>query len=364
MSATAVDGVLVVGGGYAGVHAARSVIRAGRRAFIVDPTGEHDFVTRLAAVAGGTASKKDASVSLSDFSDDLIVGSVTAVDDGAVTLDDGREITADAVVVTAGAVPTSPPIPGIEHAATLRTADDALELRDRIAAVDSIVIIGGGATGVQLAGTTAARHRHTSVTVIEAEDGLLASMGSSIGDGAARILNERGVRLVLGSGVDEIGTTAVLVDDVWIEGLVVWAAGFTPRAAALGLPVMESGRVDVDDTLLVRGWERTFAAGDIAGHRAANGEELAMSAQIAVQAGDAAGCNAVRLLRGERLNRAALEHRGWVLDLGGNRGLAEFGPLSFSTPFLDLIPPLLHWGIDVKHLLDTRGLDGFNDRPR
>ena len=364
MSTSAVDGVLVVGGGYAGVHAARSVIRAGRRAFIVDPTGEHDFVTRLAAVAGGTASSKDASVPLSDFSSDLIVGSVTAVDDGAITLDGGRVVTADAVIVTAGSVPTSAPIPGIEHAATLRTADDALDLRDRIAAADSVVIIGGGATGVQLAGTTSARHRHTAVTLIEADDGLLAAMGSSIGDGAARILRDRGVRLVLGSGVSEIGTTAALVDGEWIDGLVVWAAGFTPRAAALGLPVTESGRVDVDDTLLVHGWERTFAAGDIAGHRDTSGEELAMSAQIAVQAGDVAGRNAARLLSGEALHSAALEHRGWVLDLGGNRGLAEFGPLSFSTPFLDLIPPLLHWGIDVKHLLDTRGLDGLNDRPR
>ena len=58
MTVTAVEGVLVVGGGYAGVHAARSVIRAGRRAFIIDPTGQHDFVTRLAAVAGGTAPER------------------------------------------------------------------------------------------------------------------------------------------------------------------------------------------------------------------------------------------------------------------------------------------------------------------
>ena len=64
MTPTAVDGVLVVGGGYAGVHAARWVIRAGRRAFVIDPSGRHDFVTRLAAVAGGAAPAGDASASL------------------------------------------------------------------------------------------------------------------------------------------------------------------------------------------------------------------------------------------------------------------------------------------------------------
>ena len=59
--------------------------------------------------------------------------------------------------------------------------------------------------------------------------------------------------------------------------------------------------------------------------------------QIAVQAGEVAGRNALRLLRGDTLDRARLSHRGWVLDLGGFRGLAEFGPVTLSAPFLDLV---------------------------
>lgn len=363
MSATAVDGVLVIGGGYAGVHATRSVIRAGRRAFLVDPTGRHDFVTRLAAVAGGTAPVGDASTALSSFSDDVIIGSMASVADGAVTLEDGRELTSDAVIVTAGAAPTTPPIPGIQNASPLRTADDAIDLRRRIADAERVVIVGGGATGVQLAGAVASKHRQIDVVLIEASDSLLAGLGEATGVDAARILRQRGVELRLGAEVDEIAAEGVDVEGEYISGLPVWAAGFAAKADEFGFPVAASGRIDVDEHLLVRGWERTFAAGDIAAHRDGSGNELPMSAQIAVQAGDVAGRNALRLLRGDTLDRARLSHRGWVLDLGGRRGLAEFGPVTLSAPFLDLVPPLLHWGIDVKHLVETRGLGGLWDLP-
>lgn len=363
MSTAAVDGILVVGGGYAGVHAARSIRRAGRRAFIVDRTGRHDFVTRLAAVAGGTATVEDASTPLTEFSDDVIVASMDAIADGRVTLDDGRELTADAVVVTVGAVPSTPPIPGIEHAQPLRTADDALALRERIDDASSVVIIGGGATGVQLAGAIGARHRRTAVSLIDGETSLLATMRRETGRDAERILRDRGVQVCLGSDVERIEEHAVVVGGERIDGLVVWAAGFSPEAADLGFPTAASGRIDVDETLRVRGFEQTFAAGDIAAHVDADGAELAMSAQIAVQAGAAAGRNAVRVSNGDEPEPVELAHRGWVLDLGGYRGLAEIGPLTLSAPFFDVIPPLLHWGIDVKHLVDSRGVEGLLDRP-
>lgn len=364
MSAVELDGVLVVGGGYAGVHAARSVIRAGRRAFIVDPTGQHDFVTRLAAVAGGSAPERDASTSLSSFSDDVIVGSMSALEDGVVTLDDGRKLSADVVIVTAGAVATTPPIPGIEHAAPLRTAEHALELRARIAEEQRAVIVGGGATGVQLAGAIASAHRHAEVALIEAGDGLLGGMDEALGHDAERILTGRGVDVRLGLAVDEIFTDGVDAGGESFDGVPVWAGGFEARAADFGAPVAESGRLAIDRYLRVEGWDRTFAAGDVADHRDGSGDVLAMSAQIAVQAGDLAGRNALRSLRGDTLDRARLTHRGWVLDLSGNRGLAEFGPVALSAPFLDLVPPVLHWGIDLKHLVETRGLAGLGDIPR
>ncbi len=357
------DGVLIVGGGYAGVHAARSVRRAGRVASIVDPTGRHDFVTRLAAVAGGSAPVSDAAAPLASFADDVITAEMTQVRDGEVDLSNGTTLTADAVVVTAGAVPIAPPIAGIKNALALRTENDALALRSKIESNDSVVIIGGGATGVQLAGAMAATHPSKTVTIVDGADRLLAGMSEASGRDATRILRERSVAVRLGSNVDKITKSGVTVDGKRIAGLPVWAAGFEARADDFGLPVDDAGRVLVDRFLRVDGWKRTFAAGDIALHTSSNGDLLPMSAQIAVQAGEVAGRNAVRTLRGDTLDRARLAHQGWVLDLGGNRGLAEVGPVELTAPFLDLLPPVLHWGIDMKHLLETRGLAGIADRP-
>ncbi len=363
MARRSVDGVLIVGGGYAGVHAARSIRRAGLVATIVDPSGRHDFVTRLAAVAGGTAPPTDASAPLDEFADEVILGSMTTVRDGEVDLDDGTTLVADAIVVTAGAVPVTPPIAGIEHARPLRTERDALALRSAIDAHDAVVIIGGGATGVQLAGAIAATHPSKTVTVVDGLERLLVGMSEATGRDAARILHGRRVRVRLGHDVEEIFEDGVSLAGERLDGFPIWAAGYSARADEFGLPTDEDGRVVVDRHLRVDGWLTTFAAGDIALHVATNGSELPMSAQIAVQAGDAAGRNAVRLIRNERLDAVRLGHRGWVLDLGGCRGLAEVGPLTLTAPFLDLIPPLLHWGIDVKHLIETRGLGGITERP-
>ena len=358
-----IDGVLIVGGGYAGVHAAAAVRRAGHPVTMLDPTGRHTFVTRLAAVAGGTAPPEDAAAPLAEFGADVIVGSMVNATDGTVTLDDGRTLVADAVVITAGAVPISPPIDGLDHSFALRTEADALALRDAIANTDALVVIGGGATGVQLAGAAAHTWPELTITLVDGADALLGGMGAATSRDAARILRQRGVELVLGEQVDSIDASGVHVDGRDIAGLAVWAAGFSARADHFDIPCDEAGRILTDDDLRVSGWTRTFAAGDIALHLDGGGDELPMSAQIAVQAGDTAGANAARLIDGDEPKSAQLSHRGWVLDLGGRRGLAEVGPFTLTAPGLDLVPPLLHWAIDLKHLIETRGVAGLADRP-
>ncbi len=363
MKKRTVDGVLIVGGGYAGVHTARSVRRVGRSASMLDPTGRHDFVTRLAAVAGGTAPTSDASAPLDEFVDEVILGSMVAVRDGEVDLADGTTLVAAAVVVTAGAIPVSPPVEGIEFGRPLRTETHALALRAEIDAANAVSIIGGGATGVQLAGAIAVAHPNISITLIDGTDRLLEGMGEASGRDAERILRDRNVDIRLGSNADEIRDDGVVVAGEFVPGVPVWAAGFTARADEFGLPVTDQGRLRVDRFLRVEGWSKTFGAGDIALHHDSSGKELPMSAQIAVQAGEAAGRNAARSLRGDTLERARLGHRGWVLDLGGHRGIAELGPISLGAPFLDLLPPTLHWGIDMKHLVETLGLAGVFERP-
>ena len=304
--------------------------------------------------------------------------SLSAVDDEAgVPMVPERTMDYDRLVVAVGSLSNDF---GIEGVADFSRALDSREEAERFHrlftaqvhrvnsdldddAKLSVVIVGGGATGVQLAGAIAAAHPRIDVTLIDGEDRLLAAMGEASGRDAERILRERGVDVRLGTEIDSIDERSVSLDGSPIPGLPVWAAGFQARADDFGLPVDDQGRVLVDRFLRVDGWTKTFAAGDIALHTTSSGDVLPMSAQIAVQAGDAAGRNAVRSLRGDTLSRARLGHRGWVLDLGGHRGLAEVGPVTLTAPLLDLIPPALHWGIEMKHLLETRGLAGLLARP-
>ena len=353
---TEVEGVVIVGGGYAGLHAAAAVRRSGVPVHVVDRTGRHDFVTRLAAVAGGTAPVGDATVPLHSFIDRVVVGSVVEIADGSVTLSDGHTISADAVVVTAGSAPSRPPIDGIEFARNLRSAEDAVTLRECIARTSSVVIIGGGATGVQLAAAAAVAHPFLTIHLVEATSRLLAGLPGAFGPGATRILEGRNVRIHLGSSVERITEQGAVVDGDLLEGLAVWAGGFSALAERYGVPTAEDGRILVDEVLRVRGSQRTFAAGDIAAHCSRDGERLPMSAQIAVRGGFAAGRNAARTVRGEPVEAVDLRQLGWVLDLGGNRGLAQVGPINLTAPGADLIPPLLHEAIDLKDLVEIGGI--------
>jgi NADH dehydrogenase len=367
------SGVLVVGGGYAGLHAVRAAEREGVGVTLLDASPEHSFATRLAAVSGGTAPESDASIPLDELADTVLIGRMSEVGDGWIRLDDGRTLEADAVVVTTGAETSRPPIPGLDLAATMRTAADARALRGRIAEADAVAVVGGGASGVQLAAATAQAHPSTTVHLVEAGTSLLPGMASTMGRNAARILEQRGVQVHLQTAVDEISEDGVHTSKGWISGIVVWVGGFAADASSLGLPVDDAGRVLIDDDLSVQSMERTFAAGDIAAHRDGDGAQLPMSAQVAVRAGTAAGRNAARLIKGARTRSVQLAQLGWVMDLSGGRGLAELGPLPAPTlqlgdrrlalgpfplaaPLLDLVPPLLHDGIDAKNVLEIAGL--------
>ncbi len=359
------DGVLVVGGGYAGLHAATALDRAGVPVTMVDADSAHGFITRLASVAAGGAPEGDAFAPFRELGFSVVQGRVEQVEDGRVTLDDGSVIEASSVVIAAGSVAAKPPIPGIDHAATLRTTADALALRREVSKTDEVLIVGGGATGVQLAGEISLANPGTTVRLVEEAPTLLAAYGRRLGLDAWGTLTRRGVLMHLGQRVDRIDSAGLVLDSGRrLDGLVVWAGGFRSVGTVFGddLP-LHDGRIAVNADLRVRGWKRTFAAGDVAAHLDDRGEVLPMSAQIAVQAGTGAAENAVRLYRGRPTRPIPLKQRGWVLDLGGGRGVADLGGIELVGPLLGRLAPVLHTAIDVKNLLEIGGLGGLRFLP-
>jgi NADH:ubiquinone reductase (H+-translocating) len=362
----AVSDVVVIGGGYAGIHAAHAAARAGGHVTLIEPTGRHGLVTRGAAIAGGRSPSTDRDLGLGELfatSEVAVIASMAVHLEPAtrtVTTADGRRWPGESVVVTSGAVPAPPPVEGAaDHAWQLGSADDAVALRGHLAAAGSVVVVGGGATGVQLAAEIAGASPDRPVTLIEAGGRLLPGEPRRLGRGAMRILRAAGVDVRLATTVESITADgAHLADGSWLDGAVLWAGGWQPTGAAL-LPTAQvtDGRLRLDPDLQVVGHPGIFAAGDVAHHLDVAGRPLPMSAQIAVQAGAAAGRNAVTWSRSGHTRQPRLIELGRVIEMGADRGVARIGPVRLGTRSTDRLVPLLHLAIDLRHLWQLGGLD-------
>ncbi len=357
--------VVVIGAGYAGVRAAKAARRHGASVLLVDADGRHHFGPRLAGVAGGAAAEGDASAPVSSLLGMPVeVGTVRGIDLARhrVSLASGSAHEYDALVVTTGAVPTQPGIRGLDRfALDLKTADDASAVRRALARTDRVVVIGGGTTGVQIAGEIAANTPGVQIDLVEAGPRLLPEFPAGLARRAASLLTGRGVRVRVASPVAEVTSSTVrLVDGTKLAGTAIWAGGFSATGHELlpDVPVVD-GRLQVRDTLQVDGHPDVFVAGDAAAHVDLLGRPLGMSAQVAVQAGKAAGRNAALLASGREPIPALLLDLGRVVMLGGGRGVAHVGPLRLGGFGTDRLVPLLHELIDLRHLFDTGGLDAI-----
>ena len=370
--------VVIIGAGYAGAHAAVAAARGGDvEVVVIDQDGRHGFLPRLAGVAAGRLRAGDARAPLRELIDasvEVVHARAVHLDDdtGTVTLADATTIRADAIVVACGSGSPAGSVPGsAEHAATLHTAEDALALRRRLASVRRLVIVGAGATGVQLAAEVAARRSDVEVELIEVAGRVLPAEPDRLGHDALRTLRRLGVELRLGTEVTRVDRRGVvLADGSRRAGTVVWAGGWRADATEL-LPdaPLREGRAIVTADLRVAGFHRVLAAGDVAAHRDVLGRPLPMSAQSASQAGATAGRNAAALATGQRTRPARLLEIGRLVDLGA-RGVGRLGPVPLGWGPTDRLVPLLHLGVDLRHLWQLGGVavamahaPGRNPRP-
>ena len=355
--------IVVVGGGYAGVMAARAALERRAQVTLVDADGHHGFLPRLATVAAGVGPESDADAPLAELLPGvtLVTDDVAGIDHHARALATaaGRGVEWDALVLAAGAHATAPPIPGLaDHAWTLRTPEDARRLRALVPRAESLVVVGAGSTGTQLAGEVAAAHPHVQVHLLEMADRILPSLPDRMADRAHHVLVDRRLAIRTGVSLDRVGPEGDDLDDgTTVPGLVVWTGGYASNGNVLlrDAPTTD-GRIVVDRCARVSGHRRILAAGDIAAHRGPGGRLLPQTAQVAVRAGRLAGANAARIAEGLRPRAARLRHIGWVLPLGDGQAVAQVGPLPLTDPVTGRLAPLLHDAIDVRHLLNVGGL--------
>jgi NADH:ubiquinone reductase (H+-translocating) len=354
--------VVIVGAGFAGLATARALEAAPVDVLMVDRANYHTFQPLLYQVA--TAGLDAESIGRAvrgvfrrQANFDFRQAEVGGVDWAARTLvTDGLPIPFDVLVVAAGATTDTFGVDGVaEHGLFLKSLWDALALRNHVlrqferAAADpgviddgalTVVIVGGGATGVELAGafvelfdhalTRDFRHHEVPrarVVLVEATDHLLDAFGPAARHHALHTLQARGVDVRFNAMVDRVTPTTVHLrgGTVIPAGTLVWAAGVraSPLADALALPQDQGGRVVVDDTLRVPGQDAVYVVGDMAAFRLRDGSLLPQVAPVATQQGRHTAAEIQRALEGRPPQPFRYRDRGTMATVGRHAAVVE-----------------------------------------
>ena len=357
--------VVIVGGGFAGLNCAQKLAtHQGLRITLLDRNNYQQFQPLLYQVATGTLSPDNAAFNLrsvlsSHDNVDVVLTEVQSVDlaSRTATSVDGRSYQGDFLVLAAGAEANFFDIPGVrEYALPLYSLLDAQRMRSKIIelleAADresspiqnslSFVVIGGGATGVEIAGAigdllqrtppSAFKHvdlRQASVTLVDRGHTVLAPFSARSQEYATEMLRQRGVQLLLGASVKEITASQVILSDGGSipARVVVWGGGLKASAlsASLGIKPGRGGRVDVEADLSVTGFPGVYALGDFANCKSASGEVLPQLASVAQQAGRHCAKNIAAVADGGTGQPFTYVDKGIMAMIGRNAAVAEVG---------------------------------------
>ena len=354
--------VIILGGGFAGAHAVTALRDARVRVTLIDRNVYKTFQPLLYQVATAGLNPGDVTMFLRGLS--LKVpnmryrqGEVEGVDPErkVVRLDEGQkgihELSYDYLIVANGATTTYFGTPGAEeHAMPMYTRSQALAIRDRVfselerssreAGISHdrlhVCIVGGGPTGVEIAGALADFRMQEldilypemdpgtlQVTVLQRGDELLKEFSDKYRQYAADELRDRGVQLRLGHGVKEVGYDHVVLDDGSIleSDITIWAAGvaIAEKVSTWGFPQDKRGRLSVDDYLQVKGFPGVYAAGDIAGQD----DPLPQLAQPAIQTGQAAARAIAAEVAGKPRKKFSYTNLGTMATIGRHAAIAE-----------------------------------------
>jgi NADH dehydrogenase len=374
--------VVIVGAGFGGLACAKALGGAPARVTIVDRRNYHLFVPLLYQVATAALSPADIARPIRRIlgryqNIRVLLGETNAVDASArsVRLRDGQELRYDTLVLATGSEYSYFGHP--EWAALApgpRTLEDARKIRARLLlaferaemandaeqdALMTIVIVGGGPTGVEMAGAVAelARHalardfhrvdpRRARIVLIEAGPRLLAAFPEKLAVYARTALEKLGVTVVTGQAVEAIDARGVTVAGKRIEAAtVIWGAGIraSPAAQWLGVAADRAGRIAVNADLSVAGMDGVYVLGDTALANGDDGLPLPALAQVAAQQGEHLG----RALRknfagGRALAPFKFRNRGNTAIIGRHAAVFDFGWMQLKGRFAWLLWALIH----------------------
>ncbi|WP_170222946.1 NAD(P)/FAD-dependent oxidoreductase [Nonomuraea turkmeniaca] len=375
--------VVVVGAGFAGLNAARVLARGGALVALADPRPYTTFQPLLYQVATAGINAGDVAYPLRTFAGNYPNMRVRVsrlsnlhLDDKRVELADGTAIDYDYLVLATGVTTSWLGIKGAqEHAMPTYSVRDAVALRERIQrcleetaegkrSSTHVVIVGGGATGVETAGVLAELRRRTiplthpeirpeqiSVTLVERFDYVLAPYKPRLRDAAANALRKRGVNLRLGSSVAAVEPDAVILGDGTRlhSDVTIWAPGvIAPKEVAdCGLPQGKGGRVIVTEALNLEDHPEVFVAGDLA----LSPQPLPQVAQPAIQMGKHVGRQILAAAQGRPVRPFSYRDPGIMAIVGRAEAVIQ---LRNGMTMHGLLPWLAWIFVHIAYLLGGR----------
>jgi len=357
--------VVIVGAGFGGLEVAKRLGRTNTAVTLIDQRNHHLFQPLLYQVATALLATSEIAWPIRHLVRDqknveTILGTVVGVDKEArrVQLEDGASLPYDILVLATGArhayfghdewEPDAPGLKTLEDATTIRrrilTAFERAERESdaqKRAALTTFVIVGGGPTGVELAGTISELARHTlpgefrnfdpktaRVVLVEAGPRVLAAFREDLSAYASRALEKLGVEVETGGAVTAVSSQGVAIGDRFIPAAtVIWAAGVqaSPAADWLGAKADKAGRVRVEADLSVPGQPDIFAIGDTA-MAISNGLVVPGVAPAAKQQGQHIAFVIRQRLRGDRgVHRFHYHDQGSLATIGRRAAVADFG---------------------------------------
>jgi NADH dehydrogenase len=361
--------VVILGCGFAGLWAAQALRKAPVQLTVLDRTNHHLFTPLLYQVATAGLSAPAIAAPIRHIlagqrNTTVLLGEVTGIDvaNRKISLEGNDELAYDRLIVATGATHSyfgndawAPYAPG------LKTLDDAFDIRNRIllafehaeresdparrAAWLTFVVVGAGATGVELAGTLAEIARHTlrgefrrfdprtaRVMLVEGTDRILPPYPADLSQKARLQLERLGVIVFLGKRVTGIDDKGVQLGAERIEAkTVIWAAGVasSPLGRALGAPLDRAGRVKVEPDLSVPGHPEIFVAGDLAAVSYPKGPVPGI-APAAKQMGRHAAMNVLLSLKNEKTTAFRYRDYGQLATIGRAAAVVDMGKLKLS----------------------------------
>ncbi len=362
--------VVIIGGGFGGLSAAKTLRNKDVDVTLIDRKNHHVFQPLLYQVATAVLSPGEIAQPIrrilhSARNVEVILGEAVDFDkdNRKVKLDDGSEVGFDYLIIAAGARHSYFGHDDWETLAPgLKTLEDAVEIRrsvllafehaEREAYLTGthkplrFVVIGGGPTGVELAGAIADIARHAlakdfkaidttkaSVLLLEGSERVLGTFAKDLSESAKKQLEDLGVEVRLNSFVTHLEWGRVKVGDDWIDcDVAVWATGVdaSPLGKKLGVETDKAGRVFVQPDLTIPGFSNVFVIGDMASLKQENGEPVPGVSPAAIQMGASAAKNILRDLKKAPREDFRYVDKGTMATIGRSKAIADIQGFKFK----------------------------------